>query len=76
MAARKNGKRPNYRINVGDRVFWSTVGGSGFKGEVVEDRGHLGVGGRRLLRIRTFSEYEEARLDMEIPEEELKLMDD
>lgn len=75
MVARKNGRRPHYRINVGDRVFWSTISG-GFKGQVVEDRGHIGVGGRRLLHIRTFSEYEEARLDLEVPEEELDLVDD
>jgi hypothetical protein len=74
MAARKNGKRPAYRINVGDRVFWPTIGG-GFSGQVIEDRGHIGILGRRVLQIRTDSEYEEARLEIAVPEDALQLIE-
>ncbi|HEX8695993.1 MAG TPA: hypothetical protein VF746_26495 [Longimicrobium sp.] len=60
---------------MGDRVFWPTPPWGGFKAEVIEDRGHIGVNGRRLLQIRTLDEYEEARIDMAVPEEELELLD-
>ena len=74
MATKKNGRHPTYAINVGDRVLWSTNWG-GFEAEVTEDRGHIGVNGRRLLQIRTFNEYDEARLDMAVPEEDLTLLE-
>ena len=70
----KNGKRRTYRINVGDRVRYPNAG-SGFRAEVIEDRGHIGYGGRRLLQIRTFADYEESRLEFAVPEEELELME-
>lgn len=76
MAMKKNGRRPVYRINVGDRVFYPTYGGGGFRAEVIEDRGPLGVGGRRMLQIRVLSEYEEARVDFPVPEEELRLLEE
>jgi hypothetical protein len=72
--AQGNGKRPVHRINVGDRVRYETVGG-GFKAEVIEDRGNLGVGGRRMLQIRTLSEVEGAGVEFPVPEEELELME-
>ena len=70
----KNGRQRPHRINVGDRVHYPTVG-AGFRAEVIEDRGHIGYGGRRLLQIRTFSDYEESRLEFAVPEEELELME-
>jgi len=73
MARKKNGRRPAYRINVGDRVFYPTPPWGGFEAEVVDDLGHIGVKGRRLLEIHTFDEYEEARLDLTVPEEDLEL---
>jgi hypothetical protein len=72
--ALKHGRRGAYRINVGDRVRYRTVGG-GFRAEVIEDRGHLGVGGRRMLQIRTLSEVEGAGVEFPVPEEELELME-
>jgi hypothetical protein len=37
-------------LRVGDRVSYS-IGLSVFHGVVIEDRGHLGVGGRQIVRI-------------------------
>lgn len=42
-------QRPS-KVRVGDRVR-VPMGGNVVKGEVVEDRGNLAVGGRRLWRI-------------------------
>ena len=74
MPRKANGRHSAYRINVGDHVCYPTIGGR-WEGEVIEDRGHLGVGGRRILQIRTFDEYEEARIEMAVPEDELELME-
>lgn len=43
---------------------------------VVEDRGHLGVGGRQIVRVELdepFAEVEE-NLSFEVPAQELKLL--
>lgn len=42
--------RPGDEFRVGSRVRYRMPGGL-FEAEVVEDRGNLGVNGRRLLRI-------------------------
>jgi len=55
MAARKR-NRPGDELRVGSRVRYRMPGGV-FEAEVVEDRGNLGVNGRRLLRIRPLSEF-------------------
>lgn len=59
-------------LNVGDKVRFQ-FGVRRITGEVIEDRGNLGVGGRRLLRIRfpiTRSEDHE----IELPEADVELV--
>ena len=54
---------------VGDRVKMDW-GGHAIEGTVVEDRGNLGVGGRRILRVHfKFDEYDEDTF--EVPAEDL-----
>ncbi len=57
MATRKR-NRPGDELRVGSHVRYRMPGGV-FEAEVVEDRGNLGVNGRRLLRIRPLSEFVE-----------------
>ena len=57
MATRKR-NRPGDEFRVGSRVRYRMPGGV-HEAEVVEDRGNLGVNGRRLLRIKPLSEYTE-----------------
>jgi len=62
-------KRPSRRgdeIRAGDLVSWPVPWGS-IDARVVEDRGNIGVRGRRLVRIRTLDELEDARIDFEVP---------
>jgi hypothetical protein len=40
---------------------------------VIEDRGNVGKNGRRLYRIRSFDEYEDARITLEVPAKDLTL---
>lgn len=63
MATRKS--KP---ANVGDRVTFR-VGTQRLRGKVIEDRGAIGVSGRRLLRIRVSKEGEER--EFELPAEEV-----
>jgi hypothetical protein len=49
MASPKQ-KRPPDSFRVGDRIRF-TYGVTPVEGVIVEDRGHIGVGGRRLWRI-------------------------
>jgi len=52
MAARRSSKRSRpARLGVGDRVSF-TFGGDRVEGVIVEDRGALGVGGKRVLTVR------------------------
>lgn len=38
------------QLRVGDKVRWS-IGAAEWSGEVVEDHGNIGVGGRQLVRV-------------------------
>lgn len=69
MNARSTSKRE--KIKVGDRV-WIPWARTRRLATVVEDRGHIGVNGRRLLRI-TLGDEEDGRLStFEIPEADVK----
>lgn len=61
--------REKVEYGVGDRVTidW---GGVWIEGVVVEDRGNLGVGGRRILRVR-FRFDEDIEDTFELPAEDL-----
>ncbi|MFL5386854.1 MAG: hypothetical protein ACJ8GN_30545 [Longimicrobiaceae bacterium] len=60
MAKRKK-PRPGDELKVGSRVFYRMPGGL-FEAVVVEDRGDIGMNGRRLLEIRPLSEYSEGEI--------------
>jgi hypothetical protein len=64
--------RPCFKICVGSRVAWQTPY-TRFEGVVIEDRGNVGKNGRRLYRIRSFDEYEDARITLEVPAKDLTL---
>jgi len=66
--ARRKKLRPGDELKVGSRVFYRMPGGL-FEAVVIEDRGDIGVNGRRLLGIRPLSEYSEG--DIVWPAEEL-----
>ncbi len=68
-------RRSGDRIRVGSRVAWQTPY-TRFEAMVIEDRGNLGVNGRRIWRILTFATYPDPRLDIEVPEEHLTLSSD
>jgi hypothetical protein len=54
MAIRRR-SRPGDDLHVGSRVLYQLPGGL-VEAEVVEDRGNIGVNGRRLLRILPLDE--------------------
>jgi hypothetical protein len=57
-----------YRVGDRVRMDW---GGHEIEGTVVEDRGNLGVGGRRILRVHfRFDDYDEDTF--EVPAEDLR----
>jgi hypothetical protein len=58
------------QLRVGDRVAFD-MGTYRAVGEITEDRGNIGVGGRRLLRIRTDARDGLESLWIELPEEEV-----
>lgn len=62
--------RPGDEIRVGWVVRYRMPGGL-FVARVVEDRGDIGVNGRRLLQLRPLSEYADG--DLVWPAEELIL---
>ena len=62
--------RPGDEIQVGNLVRYRRPGGLA-AARVVEDRGDIGVNGRRLLQIRPLSEYSDG--DIVWPAEELIL---
>ncbi len=67
-------KTRSARIRVGDWVTYAERGGLEPKAmQVIEDRGRLGVRGRRILRV-TIENYECEPTETEIPEEELVSM--
>jgi hypothetical protein len=57
MAKRKQLRRGD-ELRIGSRVRYRMPGGL-FDAVVIEDRGDIGVNGRRLLSIRPLSEYSE-----------------
>jgi hypothetical protein len=57
---------------VGDRVKLM-FGGHEVTGVVIEDRGLLGVGGRRLLRVRLETEDGEEPVDFEVRAEDVQV---
>jgi hypothetical protein len=69
MAQRKKA-RPGDDIRVGSLVRYRMPGGL-FDAMVVEDRGDIGVNGRRLLQLRPLSEYADGEIVW--PAEELML---
>lgn len=70
----RHGKRSRRsEIDVGSLVTF-LMGGTPVMAEVVEDRGFIGWNGRRLLRVRTMNELEEVRSTLEIPEEDVTLV--
>jgi hypothetical protein len=69
MASARQKPSPDL-LKVGDRVRF-TFGVTPVEGVIVEDRGHIGYGGRRLLRIRfRLDEYNEYHA--ELPEVDLE----
>jgi hypothetical protein len=58
---------------VGDRVAFD-FGTYRAVGEITEDRGDIGVGGRRLLRIRTDGGESVDPMWIELPEAEITLL--
>ena len=65
-------KSKHARLRVGDTVR-VRVGGKPIQARVVEDRGRLGVKGRRLVRVQLIRkrESDESNLSFEVPAEEL-----
>lgn len=66
-----NGSRKK-TLRVGARVSFH-LGGRDVIGTVIEDRGPLGVGGRRLLRIRLELSGVADPIEVEVPESELSV---
>ena len=58
---------------VGDLVAFD-FGGLDVSGTVVEDRGQIGVGGRRLLRVRVEMEPGVDPMFIELPEADLRIV--
>ncbi|HEX8695992.1 MAG TPA: hypothetical protein VF746_26490 [Longimicrobium sp.] len=73
MATKKGMPRPGDEIKVGDRVHYRTPYAA-FDAVVIEDRGYIGVNGRRILGILTQDDLEEARVEMEVPAEHLTVV--
>ena len=71
MAARRSSKRTRpARLGVGDRVSF-TFGVDRVEGVIVEDRGNLGVGGARVLRVRVQLDPWNTH-EFEMPEDEFR----
>ena len=68
VARKSNGRRRTPRV--GDTV-WLRLGGRRVAAEVIEDRGRIGVAGRRLLRIRQAGSGDDPAREYEIPVEEV-----
>lgn len=66
---RSTARRPR-SINVGDRVTVRAAVGR-VAAVVVEDRGHLGFGGRRILRVRRTGPTDVEWPEYEVPEEDV-----
>ena len=59
------------RLHIGDWVKFEYGPKNKVLAKIIEDRGRLGVGGRRLYRIRVNNEFE-APSSFEMPEDELE----
>ena len=57
----------------GDRVSF-LYGSERVEGVITEDRGNLGVGGRRLYRVQVPSDPSSEGWDIELPVEDLQLV--
>lgn len=55
-------------------VAFDYGGGRTVTGKVVEDRSHIGVGGRRLVRVRLESEAGAEPMFIELPDEALTVV--
>jgi hypothetical protein len=66
---------PERRFHVGDSVRF-LFGVSKVDGTVVEDRGPLGVGGRRLYRIRFQFAADEEPMHIELPAADIEWISD
>lgn len=70
---KSKGAKPGLRIPaVGSKVKF-IFGLSEVTGTVIEDRGELGVGGRRLLRVRFEIEGAGEPFETEIPAEDVRV---
>lgn len=59
------------RLHIGDWVKFEYGPNNKVLAKIIEDRGRLGVGGRRLYRVRDNNEFEEPS-SFEMPEDELE----
>ena len=64
------GTRKTKTAHVGDKVTFR-LGTQRLRGKVIEDRGAIGVSGRRLLRIRVGSDRD--MREVELPADEVAL---
>jgi hypothetical protein len=64
------GARKAKTAHVGDKVTFR-IGAQRLRGKVIEDRGAIGVSGRRLLRIRIGSDHDVR--EVELPADEVAL---
>lgn len=60
--------------SVGDMVAFDYGGGLTVTGTVVEDRGRIGIGGRRLVRVRVEIEADAEPMFIELPDEALTVV--
>lgn len=67
----RSAKPRNKALKVGSRVTLD-FGGREVEGVVIEDRGPLGVGGRRLLRVRLEARDVAEPIELELPKSKLK----
>ena len=63
--------KKSLRVRVGMRGYLRRVG-QRIRVEVIEDRGHIGVGGRKLLRVRRVTRSVEPDSGFEVPAEEFE----
>ncbi len=67
------GKQRTPAISVGSHVMWR-MGRRDVHAIVVEDRGPIGVQGRRIVRVRAVLDPIEPPLEFEVPVEELTFL--
>jgi hypothetical protein len=69
MRATSSRKKP---LRVGARVFFR-LGGQAVRGTIIEDRGLLGVGRRRLWRVRLQLTDVAEPIEVEVPQSDLSV---